>query len=145
MTNLTSNLLAAWGESGGSEPDPGTLPGLLSLAEIRLEESVGSFLTLASHFELILKKVQESRNNLQEMLRRAEHLNPELMEAGQENLEAFEDLIVLLEDLTALNSDEEADVFWELLGSFEETNENLRAATVRLGEVANAEQDEPTS
>ena len=98
MSSLSTNLLAAWGD-GDSEPDPSTLPGLLAIAETRLEESVESFRALLGHFESIQQRVWEAKNNLEEMLAKAGQLPKEMAEAGQDNLEAFDELVGLLEEL----------------------------------------------
>lgn len=134
MSSLSTNLLAAWGD-GDSEPDPSTLPGLLAIAETRLEESVESFRALLGHFESIQQRVWEAKNNLEEMLAKAGQLPKEMAEAGQDNLEAFDELVGLLEELLALEPDEELDTYWEALGAFEECSESIRAANTRLIEA----------
>lgn len=140
MANLSSNLLAAWDNGDGSEPDPTKLPDLLRLAEARLEESVESFRTLLPHFEQVQQRSLEARNNLQGMLGKSDGIPPELAEVAEENLQAFDDLIVLMEDISSLEPDDDLETHWEALGAFEETSENLRASSLKLSEVASSMQ-----
>ena len=141
MANLSANLFAAWSEGEDSEPDPSTLPGLLSLSESHLEESVESFLTLSFHFDAMQQRVLTAQNNLKQMLGKADDVPPEIAEAIQSNLDAFDDFVTLLEDLQALDADDDADSYWELLGAFEESSDSIRAANLQLIEATDSFQE----
>ena len=124
-------LMQAWKEDD-CQPDPTTLPGLLELAESRLETSLEAFSQLRPAFRAMRVRLSSAQAGLISLL--AEALPEEVHQAALRNCQAFEDAEDCLDWLAEHEADE--DLCWQALGEFEEVSHNLQQAGAELARLA---------
>ncbi|MGE0492683.1 MAG: hypothetical protein AB7S38_25955 [Vulcanimicrobiota bacterium] len=124
-------LMQAWKEEV-CQPDPTTLPGLLELAESRLETGLEAFAQLRPAFRAMRVRLSSAHAGLVSLL--AEDLPEEVGAAGWRNHQAFQDAEDCLDSLCRLDGDEER--HWEALGQLEEVAQALQEASAAVARLA---------